>query len=118
MKASDFKIVQAGDSNQLAADLRQHFAQGWELYGFPFTNGAGWLAQAVAKPPQTVQNVPADISYVEGKSIGDITLKVEQHLNEEWTPIGGLTVVAIEGGLRYFQMMSRAKRVNEEKKDE
>ena len=104
MKASDFKIVCSRGEENVSQMVRQHLAEGWELYGSMASPEAGWFAQAVFKPYDIEPPINA-IAYAEGKSIGEITLKVEERLEEGWRPFGGLTIAAIDQGVRYYQMM-------------
>jgi len=104
MKISDYQILSGKGTGHLEAAIRERIAQGWQLLGYPICPQPGWFAQGIFIPAEPEKVVNA-IAYAEGKNVGDITIKVEERLEEGWVPIGGLTVAQVNGETRYYQMM-------------
>lgn len=103
MKAKDYKFLAFANADTVEKGVCQLLEKGWQLLGAP-TAGNGVYSQGLYLPADL--EGPKRIAYVQGRTVGEITIKVEERLSEGWTPVGGLTVAVVSGEASYYQMMS------------
>ena len=50
-----YKLITWNTSQRLSDEVNKYFREGWELYGFPFSNGNGY-SQALIKSEKEDEN--------------------------------------------------------------